>query len=301
MSNFTFTSPKGPKPIDLEKKISIKVIIAFIIGILIVITLFSSVTIVSEGFIGVKYRFNKIQNANLQAGLNLHIPFVEKIVQVDIREQVYQSETDAYTKDTQSVEDLHVKLNYFYDRAQLSEIIRNVGIDNVENKLVVPQVQSIVKNEIGQFRAEEFVQNRVIVQQNIEDRLRERLERNGIIVAAFAIENIKFEDGFEEAVRAKVVAEQDALKMQNKTKEKEEYAKQVVIEARANADSEKIRAEAEAYAIDLIQEKLKDSPQYIELEKINKWNGELPQAIGETINPFLVLGEDGTISVKNEE
>ena len=88
MANFTFTSPKGQKPIDLGKKVSIKVIIGFIIGILIVITLFSSITIVSEGFVGVKYRFNKIQNAGLQAGLNLHIPFIENITQVDIREQV---------------------------------------------------------------------------------------------------------------------------------------------------------------------------------------------------------------------
>ena len=66
------------------------------------------------------------------------------------------------------------------------------------------------------------MQNRTVVQESIEDKLRESLGQSGIIVVSFAIENLDFEDGFEEAIRAKVVAEQEALKMQNKTKEKEE-------------------------------------------------------------------------------
>ena len=103
----------------------------------------------------------------------------------------------------------------------------------MESKLLIPQMQSIVKNEIGQYKAEDLVQNRTVVQESIEEKLRESLGQSGIIVVSFAIENLDFEDGFEEAIRAKVVAEQEALKMQNKTKEKEELARQTVIEAQA--------------------------------------------------------------------
>ena len=249
----------------------------------------ASFTIIEEGYIGVKYQFGKIVDDSLSAGLNFKVPFVETIRQVDVREQMYQMDANAYTKDTQTVEGIQTKLNYVYDRGELSNIIRNVGINNVESKLLIPQMQSIVKNEIGQYKAEDLVQNRTTVQESIEDKLRESLGQSGIIVVSFAIENLDFEDGFEEAIRAKVVAEQEALKMQNKTKEKEELARQMVIEAQAEAESQKIRADAEAYAIEAIQKQLQQSPEYIELQRVQKWDGKYPQVMGNSVNPFVAL------------
>lgn len=179
-------------------------------------------TTVDEGHVGVRYQFGRIVEDDIPPGLVFKIPYVQQIVKVDVREQTYELITNAYTKDTQTVENLIIKLNYSYDESALSDIIRNVGIQNVESKLIIPQLQSVVKNEIGQYRAEELIQNRAKVQSTIEEKMSESLSQGGILVNNLAIEDIDFEDGFEEAVRAKVVAEQEALKMQNKTKEKEE-------------------------------------------------------------------------------
>ena len=249
----------------------------------------ASFTIIEEGYIGVKYQFGKIVDDSLSAGLNFKVPFVQTIRQVDVREQMYQMDANAYTKDTQTVEGIQTKLNYVYDRGELSNIIRNVGINNVESKLLIPQMQSIVKNEIGQYKAEDLVQNRTVVQESIEEKLRSSLGQSGIIVVSFAIENLDFEDGFEEAIRAKVVAEQEALKMQNKTKETEELARQTVIAAQAEAESQKIKADAEAYAIEAIQKQLQQSPEYIELQRVQKWDGKYPQVMGDSVNPFVTL------------
>ncbi len=291
------------RPIDLDRKRQGNAIKRWIVLAIVVILLlilgFSSTYTISEGYIGVKYRFGKIVADDLQPGLNFKLPLVETVSRVDIREQIYESSTSAYTRDTQTVENLQFKLNYYYDQSQLSNIIRNIGIGNVESKLVIPQLMSIVKNEIGQFRAEELIQNRTVVQENIEDKIGESLQQNGIIVTAFALENVDFEDGFEEAVRAKVVAEQDALKMQNKTKETEELARQTVIQAEAEAESQKIEAEAQAYNIQVIQEQLNASPQYLEYQKIQKWNGQFPQVMGDGVNPFVVL--DGADSNQSQQ
>ena len=291
------------RPIDLDRKrqgsaIKRWIILAIVVMLLLILG-FSSTYTISEGYIGVKYRFGKIVADDLQPGLNFKLPLVETVSRVDIREQIYESSTSAYTRDTQTVENLQFKLNYYYDQSQLSNIIRNIGIGNVESKLVIPQLMSIVKNEIGQFRAEELIQNRTVVQENIEDKIGESLQQNGIIVTAFALENVDFEDGFEEAVRAKVVAEQDALKMQNKTKETEELARQTVIQAEAEAESQKIEAEAQAYNIQVIQEQLNASPQYLEYQKIQKWNGQFPQVMGDGVNPFVVL--DGADSNQSQQ
>lgn len=271
-----------------EKSIK-PLIIAAVVILLIVVLLFNCFSVVNEGFIGVKYQFGKIVKSNLGAGLNFHIPFIETIEEVDIREQIYSVQTDAYTSDTQTVNTLILKVNYCYDGGKLSEIIRQIGISNVETKLLVPNVAKIAKDEIGKVQAEKLVQNRSDVQNAIYTSIKETLAPQGIIVTAFAIENLSFDDAFEQSIQAKVIAAQDALKMQNKTAEKEEEAKQQIIAAQAEAESQKLKADAEAYAIKAVQEQIAQSPNYIDYLKISNWNGVLPQAIGSEINPFIAL------------
>lgn len=291
MATFNFSTEK--KPEGSGKGIGALVLIGVII-VLVLIVLFNSFSVVNEGFIGVKYQFGKIVDSDLSAGLNFHIPFIEEIEQVDTREQIYSVSTDAYTSDTQTVNELQLKVNYYYDSTQLSEIIRSIGISNVETKLLVPNVAKIAKDEIGKVQAEVLVQNRSDVQNAIFESLRDTLAGNGIIVTAFAIENLSFDDAFEQSIQAKVIAAQDALKMQNKTAEKEEEAKQQVIAAEAEAQSQKIKADAEAYAIEVVQKQIAQSPNYIEYLKISSWNGVLPQAIGTEVNPFITLDGSGT-------
>ena len=277
---------KGIKPL----------IITGIIIVLVIVLAFNCFTVVNEGFIGVKYQFGKIVASDLTAGLNFHLPFIETIQQVDTREQIYSVQTDAYTSDTQTVNTLVLKVNYCYDGGKLSEIIRQIGISNVETKLLVPNVAKIAKDEIGKVQAEKLVQNRSDVQNAIYTSIKETLAPQGIIVTAFAIENLSFDDAFEQSIQAKVIAAQDALKMQNKTAEKEEEAKQQVIAAEAEAEAQKLKAEAEAYAIQVVQEQIAQSPDYIDYLKISNWNGVLPQAIGNEINPFIALEGKTTTS-----
>ena len=293
MATTRFTTENNQNNGSMPKGVGILVIVALVIVLLAVVA-FNSFTVVNEGFIGVKYQFGKIVDSSLSAGLNFHIPFIEEIEQVDTREQVYSVTTDAYTSDTQTVNELMLKVNYYYDGTQLSDIIRTIGIQNVETKLLVPNVAKITKDEIGKVQAEKLVQNRSDVQNSIFESIKETLAPQGIIVTAFAIENLSFDDAFEASIQAKVIAAQDALKMQNKTAEKEEEAKQQVIAAQAAADSQKIQADAEAYAIKVVQEQIAQSPDYIEYLKISNWNGVLPQAIGTEVNPFIAL--DGNYS-----
>lgn len=299
MAEIKFTTSTDKKDGGSTKKNVKYVVIAFV-ALAALIVLFNGFTIVEEGYVGVKYRFGKIVSDDLSAGLNFKIPFVEEIAKVDIREQVYAISTDAYTSDTQSVKPIELKLNYCYDRSMLSNIIRNIGVNNVETKLLVPNVQKIAKDAIGKVKAEQLVQSRADVTAEIQNSLTEILAKDGIIVTAFAIENIYFDSAFEEAIQAKVIAEQDALKMENKTKEKEEEAKQVLIAAQAEADSKKVAAEAEAEAIRLIQEQLANSPNYVDYLKIERWNGELPQVVSDGVNPFIALNGNSGAAVRND-
>ena len=296
MAEFKFTSAnKSDDGKSSGSKTGLLVLIVAI-AVVVLIIVFNCFTIVREGFIGVKYQFGRIVEDDLSAGLNFRIPFIEEIEEVDIRDQIYSVNANAYTSDTQNVQNLQLKLNYRYASAMLSNIIRDTGIANVENKLLVPNVAKIAKDAIGKVKAEDLVQTRSEVQSTIQNELTEVLSPYGIIVTAFAIENLDFDPAFEASIQEKVIAAQDALKMENKTREKEEEAKQIVIAAKADADSQVAIAEAEAKAIELIEQQLAKSPNYIDYFKIQKWNGVFPQVMSDGVNPFVSITGNSSAS-----
>lgn len=267
-----------------------KLILPVAVIAVLILVLVNCVTVIPEGFIGVKYNLGKIRNSSLQPGAHFSLPLIENIEKVDIREHVYETFQPAYTKDTQTVESIYVKVNYVYSTGMIDSLIRTVGVGNVESTLIVPNLNSILKNTIGKYKAEELIQNRSIAQELVEDELRGALEPYGVYITAVNLADIDFEDSFEQTIRDKVAAEQEALRVRNETAAKEEEAKQKVIAAQADADSKKLKADADAYAISVIQAELSKSPEYIDLQKIEKWNGVFPQVMGENINPFIALG-----------
>lgn len=273
--------------------IGLKIFLPAVLIALLILVVINSITVVPEGYIGVKYNLGKIRDSSLQPGAHFSIPFIQNIEKVDIREHVYETHQPAYTKDTQTVESIYVKVNYVYATGQIDSLIRTVGVGNVESTLIVPNLNSILKNTIGKYKAEELIQNRSIAQELVEDELRGALETYGVTITAVNLADIDFEDSFEQTIRDKVAAEQEALRVRNETAAKEEEGKQKVIAAQADADSKKLKADADAYAISVIQAELSKSPEYIELQKTEKWNGVFPTVMGENINPFIALDAAG--------
>ncbi|MCL2497690.1 MAG: prohibitin family protein [Symbiobacteriaceae bacterium] len=268
-------------------RLAIVLVVVALIGAAVVL---GGIHQVPEGFIGVTYFLGRLSGDLVPPGIGVHIPFVESVDAIDVREQVFAEKLQCYTRDTQTVEEFSIKLNYIYERGQLQDLIRTVGIYNVAPNIITPLVHTICKNETGKYRAEDLISQRATIQASIQEALFERLMPYGIRVVSFAVENIEFEDTFEASIRAKVQAEQEALRARNKTLEIEELARQEVISAEATAQAKILNADAEAHAIRVIQEELARSEHYVNYMMIEKWDGTLPQVMGNTVNPFLNLG-----------
>jgi len=286
-------STNNNKPLPTVKPRWILIITVVTVALILLLNCF---TVVNEGFTGIKFQFGKIVGSNLNPGLNFKIPFIEKIEQVETRNLIYEFNGDAYTKDTQWVKDLRLKVTYRYERGKLSDLVRDVGISGIQDRYLVPNVQKHAKDAIGKVNAEMLVQERGSVQNDIQALLTNDLAPLGIIVEAFAIENIAFEAEFLTSIQNKVVAAQKALEAENVTRQRGEEKKQAIIAAEARAESVRIEAEAEATAIELIQKQIAQNRQYIEYLKIINWNGVLPQVIGDGVNPFVVLGDTGALT-----
>ena len=104
-----------------------------------------------------------------------------------------------------------------------------------------------------------------------------------------------------EAVSAKEKARQDALREQHVLAQQKLIAQQQVQTAEAQRDALKaqadgvayktrIEAEAQADAIDMINQQLAQSPRYIEYLKASRWDGKVPKvSAGEGAGMILQL------------
>lgn len=266
-----------------------KLIIVGALAFVILIVLIASITIITEGTVGVKYRFGKIVSTDMEPGVHLVVPFIDSVRKVDITEQIYVMDVSTYTRDTQTVDSLDIQVNYYYSKADLDTLIRSIGIKNVEEKLVMPNLTSVLKNEVGKYKAEELIANRSQLEMNIEASLADKLTQYGVIISRVSIQDIEFEAGFEAVVEQKVAAEQKALTVQNETIQKQEEAKQKVIAAQAEADATLVKAQAEAEANRLLNESL--TGELLNYYKIQAWDGKFPQVMGNTVNPFVTMSE----------
>ena len=67
-------------------------------------------------------------------------------------------------------------------------------------------------------------------------------------------------------------------------------ANQTVVQAQAQARSNVARAEGESQAIKVITDQLRQDPQYLQWQSINRWNGQLPYSLGSSgATPFFQL------------
>ncbi|MDR2558307.1 MAG: hypothetical protein LBC86_02000 [Oscillospiraceae bacterium] len=153
--------------------------------------------------------FNNFTTASNDISENL---FTDKAVQADTYNQVYEFQGDAYTKDTQIINELRLRLIYNYDSEMLPVLIGETGLENVEARYIAPIVQKTAKDIFGSVTAEYLIQNRGAVQLTIEDELISQLAQYGIIVISLAIEALVFDPVFEQAMQDRVIAEQNRLR-----------------------------------------------------------------------------------------
>ena len=243
-----------------------KVIPIIVIALIAMITMFSSAVIVQPGHTGVVLTMGKVEETVLQEGVHLKIPFVQDVIQIDNRIVKLEVETEAFSKDLQTV-DTTLAINYRIDQNKSYSIYKNVG-SGYESVLVVPAVNEVLKAIVSRYTAEETVSNRALISNGLVTGLNEKLNTFGLYVNDVNIIDFDFSEEFINAIEEKQVAQQQLLKA--------ETEKQTAItNAEAQDEAIKIKAEAEAQANRVLSESL--TTNIIEYNKIQKWNGVLPQ------------------------
>ena len=261
-----------PNTVSGVNKISLLIrVISSTLALIVLVT--SSLVIVNAGHVGVITRFGAVQRA-INPGLQGKIPFAEGIKVIDTRVQKDQVDADAASKDLQTVK-AAVALNYRLQPDKVDELYQQVGLEYKE-RVIDPAIQESVKASTAKFTAEELITRREDVREDIKAHLKNKLEFRGILVDEFNITNFDFSPTFNAAIEEKVTAVQKALAAEKKLEQVKFEAQQSIEAAKGKAEA--IRIEAAA---------LKENPQLLELRSIEKWDGKLPQFMGQGAVPFV--------------
>jgi len=246
-----------------------KFVLGFFVAIMALIVFFGTFIVVNAGERGVVLTWGAITGQPKGEGLHFAVPFVQTVVKVKVATQKLEVlRSEAYSKDLQVVT-VHSVLNWNVDPAFVNEVYREFqgGHEQLESKVVAPNLEVAIKQTTAKYTAEELLTNRQKVQDEIAATIKAIIEGDHAIVTHYALVDESFSDAYEASIERKQVAQQDALTAQNKLEQVKFEAEQRVAQAAAEAEAIRIQAEA------ITQQ---GGANYVQLKAVEKWNGILP-------------------------
>src|ERR671937_2856491 len=256
----------------------LKILAGIVTFIVIILIMSESVVIVEAGHRGVVLYVGAVENRVLGEGVHFIVPFAEQVIPLEVRTLKFQADASAASNDLQQVATV-IALNYHIDPSKANVVYQQLGADYAD-RIIAPTIQESVKASVAKFNAEQLITQRAIAKAAIAQAIRNTLSARGIIVETVFITDFNFSQAFSTQVESKVVAFQKYLTEQNNLKAVQVIANQTVVQAQAQARANVARAMGESQAINLITQQLRESPQYLQWKAINRWNGQLPYALG---------------------
>ena len=260
------------------KKMSPFVIVA---AILFLFWIFSPFVVVGAGERGVVFnQFHGVDQLILGEGFSFIVPVRDRVIKMDVRIRKSDTRATAASKDLQTVA-TEIVLNFHLFPDKVNKIYQEIGLE-YEKRIIDPAVQEIVKAVCAEFTAEELITKRQLVKDEIKTALHKRLMVSYISLDELNITDFQFSKIFNEAIESKQTAEQLALKAGRDLERVRIEGQQKVVQAKAEAESQRIQKET-------------ISPIILQLRAIEKWDGKFPQVLGGNgAMPFINIDAGST-------
>jgi len=233
--------------------------------LVLILAIFGSFTQVGVGEVGIVKHFGAIDTEHpdvFDPGIHTKVPFRDDVIIFDTRIQKEQVDSSAASKDGVTIHST-ITINFHIEAAKAPLILQNIGA-NYKERIIDQQIQQAFKDVTAQYAGLELIQKREEVAIKAKGVLKDKLTPYYIVVDEFTIPNYEFPKEFNDAILATQVANQQNLQ-----------AKQLQEKARTEAETALIVAQGLANAQKAQATTL--TPEYLQLQAINKWNGQLPQ------------------------
>jgi len=212
-----------------------------IIAFVLVILLFSSVTRVDTGHVGVLTLFGRVTGETLGEGIHLINPLKTN------NEMSIQTQTIKESASVPSSEGLMMALDtsliYHLNPDRAAEVFQKIGSD-YQDKVVENQLRSAIREATASHTANAlYTGEREMVAKQIMDRISEELGRRGITVEAVLLRDIQLPATLKASIESKQQAEQEALAMNFRLQKETQEAQRKRIEAAGVRDFQQIVAQ----------------------------------------------------------
>lgn len=253
-------------------------IVAVCAGIAVLATLIGGVKIMDQTEIGIVKVFGKVDHT-ISGGLNFVNPVSNTVEVMDLCVHVREASFASYTKDAQP---LTAAIEYQYEpiAAQAMNIVSQYGSYEILEQKLQAAVEERAKIVFARYGAMTLLENRATLSAQVQEEVKELEELFPVNFTQVVVKDIDFSDAFEQAVEAKMQAEQNALRAENEKQEAITRAEQEREVARVEAEAAVLAAEGEARALEITREALENMPDtWIAQQYLEKWDGKLPQFI----------------------
>lgn len=263
-----------------------RLIVAAVIAIVLLIAVFLlwPFASVPAGYVGVMTSFGAPSANVYDPGIHFRLPISQSMHTVYVG--VYKAESDVAgsSKDLQQV-DMKVSVNFNILPAAAVSVYSNLAGDPW-TQVMDPAVHDIAKAVAARYEATDLIQKRDQVSQEMREALLTRFKNIGVNVSAVNIVDFSFSKQFNDAIEAKITAQQNALRVENEITQTKWEAQKRVVESEAALQV----AENTAKANDIVGKSLADNPSMIEKLKIERWDGHYPTYMMGSGVPMIQIG-----------
>lgn len=205
--------------------LNVSVMLAVIFAAFLLVNLFLAIKVIRQGENALVERFGKYTKT-LEPGLNLLIPFIEKLShRIDMRQQRIPFTSEAYTADGSPVSIACAIVWRVTDPAHA--YYRDQSVDDQ----LLTQGGDYLRSAVGKMELEALNSSRDALKTEISEALQKSAADLGVAVASFAILEVQYPENIDQAMTQQYTAEMD---------------KRVVMKA---ADGELYKATKEAEAL----------------------------------------------------
>jgi regulator of protease activity HflC (stomatin/prohibitin superfamily) len=261
-------------------------IIFVILAFFAMTTLFFSCERIDAGHVGVKVNLygngKGVDDVAECTGMVFYNPFTTKIYEFPtyIQHKEYKKTEDvdnSFVVNSKDGSEFQVSpiMNYSVQREKVPTIFSKYrrSLPEIEEGFLKTAVYDAFRLATNKYTADELISNRAVFEVEVRRLLESQLLNEGFIINQFT-SNLIYPETFKKSIEAKNNAVQAALRAENEVKTAEAQAKIKVATANGNAEAMLTAAKAEAEANRMKQVTL--TPLLLQLEWINKWNGQLP-------------------------
>lgn len=258
-----------------------------------------------EGIVVSLYGEKKgVQDYTLRSGAVWYNRFTEKIYSFPtfMQNVVWTKNADEGSPTDESVTfnssegavvNTDVALSYQIDKNKIPHIFVELrqDADYITKTYMRGKVRDAINRTASSMKVTDiFGEKKQELLKKVKQDLDLELKEKGFIIDMVAFTGeMRVDPKVEESINLTISASQKAIEAENKVKQSKAEADQKIEEARGEAESITVVAKAKADANRILTESL--TPQLLNYEALQRWDGVLPKVTGQTI-PFISLDNE---------